>query len=942
MATSAPTIPDIGQAVEDLSARVATEINGVAGSADSAASANAAAASAAAGPPAVDEIESLCMRCHEQGTTRLLLTRVPHFRELVIMAFECPHCNESNNEVQFAGSLQPTGVRFSLSVPVAAEGAAAEGTTESSDADRDVDSHVALMNRQVVKSDSATIRIPEIDFEIPPESQRGTLTTVEGVLTRAHDGLGALQTERRAADAAVAAAIDEFLAKLKSCIDGSRAFTLVLDDPSGNSYVENPRAPEPDPILKVEHYERTPEQNEKLGFLAAPAGAVEGGEAGDGAGTGAAGDPTKLPHGSVGAELAYRAIAGGNNADLASNALLCGYSAPEEVMVFPATCSACGASGAASGGASGAASGATGDAGRRMGKSLKRIRPFEIGDSAPEWQRSKWQELDKQLRAIAAGEPVRVKRNRATDAGAGAAKKDRGLEKEKGESGEEVNGQVQVEEYVRSWEQDEELGLHDMRTGEEHVEEERGKTEKIELEAVQTATHPWRGDDDVVLWNAASSGTNRPNGAPRGIHAKAARLVAAQRVSEPLSSDSARSGGADGAGSLISGSHATPRWNRRAAASRHVATAEPQRLGGVSRHDGSGGAVVNSAFRAASPDDVAIHHLSSHERRRRGSGTSAHKRRRSSGAGMNNGPGMMATSQASQSHFNGDMRGEFRKAGPSDVVLHMSNGGSNRNKQGVNDHEIVGMAGFAQNGDYSGGDYSGGDYSGGSNGGDYNGGDNSGDNGGDNGGDYNGGGDYHGGVNSGDYRGGDISDFVAVDSVGVNGEGCPDGGNGGNDKGGNGDGGNGDSGNGGSGGNGDGGNGSSGNGGSGRSIDITGILEAAAAAQDWANQLASKGCPLEHGGAEGFGQNLYWKSPAGLTPQEDRGAVQSWVEEKADWTPSPIPDGCAEGKMCGHYTQVVWRDTTHVGCASAQCPDGSGIWVCGYLPPGNFVGQTPY
>ncbi|CAI5977698.1 unnamed protein product [Closterium sp. NIES-65] len=115
-----------------------------------------------------------------------------------------------------------------------------------------------------------------------------------------------------------------------------------------------------------------------------------------------------------------------------------------------------------------------------------------------------------------------------------------------------------------------------------------------------------------------------------------------------------------------------------------------------------------------------------------------------------------------------------------------------------------------------------------------------------------------------------------------------------------------------------------------------------ATAQEWANELASKGCPLEHGGAEGLGQNLYWLSPAALTPQEDRGAVQSWVEEKADWTPSPIPDGCADGKMCGHYTQVVWRDTTHVGCASAQCPDGSGMWVCDYSPPGNFVGQTPF
>ncbi|CAI5988120.1 unnamed protein product [Closterium sp. NIES-64] len=116
----------------------------------------------------------------------------------------------------------------------------------------------------------------------------------------------------------------------------------------------------------------------------------------------------------------------------------------------------------------------------------------------------------------------------------------------------------------------------------------------------------------------------------------------------------------------------------------------------------------------------------------------------------------------------------------------------------------------------------------------------------------------------------------------------------------------------------------------------------AAAAQEWANHLASINCPLEHGGAEGLGQNLYWLSPAGLTSEEDRGAVQAWVDEKVDWTPNPIPDGCVEGKMCGHYTQVVWRDTTHVGCASAQCPDGSGMWVCDYSPQGNIVGSMPF
>ena len=35
----------------------------------------------------VDEIESLCMNCHEDGMTKLLLTRIPFFREIIIMSF---------------------------------------------------------------------------------------------------------------------------------------------------------------------------------------------------------------------------------------------------------------------------------------------------------------------------------------------------------------------------------------------------------------------------------------------------------------------------------------------------------------------------------------------------------------------------------------------------------------------------------------------------------------------------------------------------------------------------------------------------------------------------------------------------------------------------------------------------------------------------------------
>jgi zinc finger protein len=46
----------------------------------------------------------------------------------------------------------------------------------------------------------------------------------------------------------------------------ARPFTVVLDDPLANSYVQNLYAPDPDPNMTTETYERTFEQNEDLGL----------------------------------------------------------------------------------------------------------------------------------------------------------------------------------------------------------------------------------------------------------------------------------------------------------------------------------------------------------------------------------------------------------------------------------------------------------------------------------------------------------------------------------------------------------------------------------------------------------------------------------------------------------------------------------------------------
>ncbi|KAG2469712.1 ZPR1 protein, partial [Polypterus senegalus] len=122
------------------------------------------------------------------------------------------------------------------------------------------------LNREVVKADSATTKIPELDFEIPAFSQKGALSTVEGLIDRAVAGLEQDQPLRKESDPEVALKIEEFIDKLKQLKDVEKPFTLIIDDPSGNSFVENPFAPHADEALSVTHYERNAQQNLQLGI----------------------------------------------------------------------------------------------------------------------------------------------------------------------------------------------------------------------------------------------------------------------------------------------------------------------------------------------------------------------------------------------------------------------------------------------------------------------------------------------------------------------------------------------------------------------------------------------------------------------------------------------------------------------------------------------------
>jgi pathogenesis-related protein 1 len=105
------------------------------------------------------------------------------------------------------------------------------------------------------------------------------------------------------------------------------------------------------------------------------------------------------------------------------------------------------------------------------------------------------------------------------------------------------------------------------------------------------------------------------------------------------------------------------------------------------------------------------------------------------------------------------------------------------------------------------------------------------------------------------------------------------------------------------------------------------------AAQLWANTLVKED-GLRHSADLAFGENLYRIDGGEATP---RMVVDAWASESSRYN---YKTNKCRGR-CGHYTQIVWKDTTQVGCAVASAGDHE-IWVCEYNPPGNIIGERPY
>lgn len=181
------------------------------------------------------------------------------------------------------------------------------------------------LNRQLVKSEFATLQIPEYELTLPPG--KGQLTTIESIISHTIEDLEFEQPVRQHTTPELHLKIEEMLERLRAIVSEKegpghekleKTFTVKLDDPSGNSFIEAKGGFE-DPKWSKREYKRTAEQNEFLG--------LSGGKA------------------ETGEKAAIAALPTGSTVNAANEKTLTDdyINKPEDVYSFPDICSSCGA-----------------------------------------------------------------------------------------------------------------------------------------------------------------------------------------------------------------------------------------------------------------------------------------------------------------------------------------------------------------------------------------------------------------------------------------------------------------------------------------------------------------------------------------------------------------------------------------------------------------------
>jgi len=156
-----------------------------------------------------------CPSCSNEIEYLYQTENIPYFSEILIISANCPTCGYRYVNTQLLKSAEPSRYEFSIS--------AAED-----------------LSTRVVRSMGGTVKIPELGVQIDPgPACQGFVTNVEGVLDRIEDVVQSALLWTEDEEKKNAHVLLERIAQARS---GTFPFTLILDDPSGNSAIVSKKA----------------------------------------------------------------------------------------------------------------------------------------------------------------------------------------------------------------------------------------------------------------------------------------------------------------------------------------------------------------------------------------------------------------------------------------------------------------------------------------------------------------------------------------------------------------------------------------------------------------------------------------------------------------------------------------------------------------------------
>ena len=195
------------------------------------------------------ELPVHCPGCASPAQMRLQMVNIPYFKQVVLSTTDCQACGYHTTDVKTGGEIPEKGKRIWLEVKTAED-----------------------LRRDILKSESCLLKIPECKIEVVPGTMGGRFTTVEGLLAQIRDDLKGSIFDMDAEDvpdsmpAEKKKAWGEFFAQMDRAVKAEMPYTVLLEDPLGSSYCQSFGEPGQDPQIREEDYERTAEEEQELGL----------------------------------------------------------------------------------------------------------------------------------------------------------------------------------------------------------------------------------------------------------------------------------------------------------------------------------------------------------------------------------------------------------------------------------------------------------------------------------------------------------------------------------------------------------------------------------------------------------------------------------------------------------------------------------------------------